>query len=260
MLLEKIREYLEYRELLLSLVTKELKVKYKNSVLGFLWSFVNPLLLMAVYTFIFSVVFKNKGIDNFPIFLLVGLLPWNFMSLSVGASVSSIVSNANLIKKVYFPREFLPVSSVLANLVNFLLELMVLFVFLLIFGYRFYYYLPFLVLAILLQTLVVIGFSLFFSSTNVYFRDIQQLINLLLLLWFFVTPIVYQLEMVPAKLRAIIKLNPMAPIILLYRSALYKNEMPSALIVGAAVLSALVVFTIGYAIFIRLSASFAKEV
>ncbi|MCL5291886.1 MAG: ABC transporter permease [Actinobacteria bacterium] len=257
---EKIKEYIDYRELLFSLVIKELKVKYKNSALGFFWSFVNPLLLMAVYTFIFSVVFKSKGIQNFPIYLLIGLLPWNFLALSVGASVMGIVGNANLVKKVYFPREFLPASVVFANLVNFMLELLVLFVFLLIFGYKFYFYIPILLLAIVLEILVVIGFCLFFASTNVYYRDVQQLVNVILLLWFFVTPIVYQIEMVPAKLQPILKLNPMASIILLYRAALYKNELPSLLIVGAATISALVAFAIGYATFMRLSASFAKEI
>lgn len=260
LLADRIKEYIEHYELLLNLIGKELLLKYKNSMLGFIWSFVNPFLLMIVYTFIFSVVFQNKGSDNYPIFLLVGLLPWNFLAISLSSSTASIIGNANLIKKIYFPREFLPISIVIANAVTFLLELCVLFVFLILYSYKFYFYIPILLLAILLEILLISGLCLFFASVNVYFRDVQQLINVLLLLWFFATPIVYKLEMVPAKLQLLLKLNPITPIILLYRTALFLNTMPSLTILSSAFVSATTIFVAGYAVFAKLSKSFAKEV
>ncbi len=256
----KLKEYVEHNELLLNLIAKELKLKYKNSMLGFLWSFINPFILMAVYTFIFGVVFKSRGIANYPIFLLVGLLPWNFLALSLSSSVASIIGNASLVKKVYFPREFLVISVVAANLVTFMLELVVLFAFLLLYGYRFYYFIPVLMLAIALESILVSGLCLFFASANVYFRDIQQLLSVILLLWFFATPIVYKLEMVPSKLQFFLKLNPMTYIILLYREALFSNVAPSLMVTSLAFTSSVAIFVMGYTVFNRLSKSFAKEV
>ncbi len=256
----KLKEYVEHNELLLNLIAKELKLKYKNSMLGFLWSFINPFILMAVYTFIFGVVFKSRGIANYPIFLLVGLLPWNFLALSLSSSVASIIGNASLVKKVYFPREFLVISVVAANLVTFMLELVVLFAFLLLYGYRFYYFIPVLMLAIALESILVSGLCLFFASANVYFRDIQQLLSVILLLWFFATPIVYKLEMVPSKLQFFLKLNPMTYIILLYREALFSNFIPSLMVTSIAFTSSVAIFVMGYTVFNRLSKSFAKEV
>lgn len=259
-MLATFKELYEYRELLYNLVIKELKVKYRRSILGFFWSFLNPLLMMAVFTFIFSFVFR-AGIKNFPIFFLVGFLPWNFFSMSLSVSTSSIVTNANLIKKVYFPREIIPFSIVLANLINFLLELIVLFIFLIAFGYNFWPYLPLLVVAILFHLLLSAGFGLVFSSITVYFRDIQQLIVVLLLVWFYATPVIYDMKMIPEKVQAFLKiLNPMTSVILLYRQLLYHNKMPSLVLVGYAVLSSLTIFSAGYFIFKKLSPSFAKEI
>src|SRR4030066_602448 len=128
-----------YRELLFTLIKKELKVKYRGSVLGFFWSLLNPILIMLVYSFVFSIVIK-QGIPEFAIFLICALLPFNFFSNSVNYGAGSIINNANLVKKIYFPKEIIPLSIVFANLVNFFLELIVLFIILAIFGYKFYMY------------------------------------------------------------------------------------------------------------------------
>lgn len=258
-MLNKLKELYEYRELLINLVIKELKVKYKNSALGFFWSLLNPLLMMLVFTFIFSIVFR-ANVENFPIFFLVAFLPWNFFTISLTRGSSCIIDNANLIKKVYFPREIIPLSIILANLVNFLLELIVLFVFLLVYGYNFFLYLPLLLVAIILQVFMSAGFSLALASLTVYFRDLQQIIGIILLVWLYGTPIIYPIEMAPAVAQPLIKyLNPMTSIIFLYREALYYLHLPSLKLLLYATFISFVIFSLGYVIFNKLSTSFAKE-
>lgn len=259
-MLKALKEIYDYRELLINLVIKELKVRYKNSVLGFFWSFIQPLLMMTVFTFIFSYVFK-AGIKNYAVFFLVGFLPWNFFTTVLTISTPSIVLNGNLVKKVYFPREIIPISLALANVVNLLLTFLVLFAMLLFYGYKFYIFLPVLVLAIILQLLLTLGLSFALSSLNVYLRDIQEFIGILLLIWFYGTPVIYDLTMIPSKMRPIIEyINPMASIIFLYREALYYLRWPSLKLIAYATISSLIVFWAGYWIFRRLSPEFTKEV
>lgn len=259
-LVSRARELHSYRELLYALVVKELKVRYKGSALGFLWSLVNPLLMMLVFTFVFSFVFR-AGVKDFPLFFLAGFLAWNFFSVSVVRSTSSIIENANLIKKVYFPREIIPLSIVFANLINFGLELLVLFVFLLVKGYIFLPYLPLLVYAIAIQVVMISGFSLAVAAATVYFRDLQQLMGILLMAWFYGTPVLYPLEMVPDWAEPFVKIvNPMTSVILLFREALYNLNYPSLRVLVYPLVVAGVVLLAGSALFARLSPSFAKEV
>ncbi len=262
-MISKIREIYNYRELLSVFVRKELKVKYKNSVLGFLWSFINPIVMAIVYTLIFSVVFPNP-IKNFPIFLLIGLLPWNFFLLSLANCTNSIIANSNLITKVFFPREIIPLSIVLAALVDFMLEMTVIFVILLVLGYNFIPFLPLFILVVFLQVVLITGFSLFFSSLTVYFRDIQQLIGLLLTIWFFATPIVYDIGFVSNKstlaAMALKIFNPMTSIVLLYRQALLHLGWPSINLLIYAFGGSFGVFFLGYFVFQKYSPNFAKEV
>ncbi|MBM3700839.1 MAG: ABC transporter permease, partial [Actinobacteria bacterium] len=188
-MISNFKKLIAYRELLFSLTKKELKVKYRGSVLGFFWSLLNPVLMMLVYSFVFSMILR-QGIQEFAIFLLCALLPYNFFSNSVNYGSGSIISNANLVKKIYFPKEIIPLSIVLSNLINFLLELVVLFIVLSIFGYKFYMYLYLLPVVILVQVLFVSGISMLISALNVFFRDLQHLITILMLVWFFATPII----------------------------------------------------------------------
>jgi len=262
-MLSKIREIYQYRELLSVFSKKELKVKYKNSALGFLWSFINPLVLAVVYTIIFSIVFPNP-VKNFPLFLIIGLIPWNFFTISIATCSGSIIANSNLVKKVFFPREIIPLSVVFSGLTNFLLEMAVILVILLLFGFNFLPYIPVFILAVLLQVIATIGFGLIFASLTVYFRDIEQLINILLLIWFFATPIVYDLSVVAAKSSSaalFLKIvNPMTSIILLYRQALFYRDWPSLQLLVYAIGGSLTIFTVGYLVFQKLSPNFAKEV
>lgn len=266
-MVSKLREIYAFRELLFNLVKKELKLRYRNSVLGFFWSLLNPLLMMLIFTFVFAHVFK-LGIKDFPVFLLVGLLPWNFFNLSISAASGSLVSYASLVKKVYFPREILPVSFVLADLMNFLLALVVLFGFLVFYGYNFYVYVPLLLLIVLLQTILTIGFALILSSLNVYFRDIQYIITVSLLALFYATPIIYSYQMVEKMslfrrlpwLLTIYKLNPLTALVILYRTILYETRLPSLGLVLYAAGVSIGTLLVGYLVFRRLGPAIAEEV
>ena len=177
-----------YRELIKTLAAKEVKIKYKSATLGWLWSLLNPLLLMLIFCVVFTYIMKVK-IENFPIFLLCALLPWFYLSFSLNAATTSIVDNASLIKKTFFPYEVIPLSIVLANLFNFLISLGLLFLFL--FFYRIFptmgwFYLP---LVILFQTLFILGLCLLSAALHTLFRDVKYAVELILLVWFYATPI-----------------------------------------------------------------------
>jgi ABC-2 type transport system permease protein len=215
-----------YRELLVGLVRKELKVKYKNSVLGFLWSMLNPALTLVVFYFVFQIVLPN-GIPFFAIYLLSGVLVWNLVSASLPAATASVVSNASLVKKVSFPREILPLASIGAGLVHFFLQALVLIGALVIFRYpvgpTYVALLP-VALAVLLLFLGALGILL--AAINVYMRDTQHFVELSLLAWFWGTPIVYQYRLVADRLedRAwLIFLNPITAITVTFQRAIYNK-------------------------------------
>jgi ABC-2 type transport system permease protein len=264
-MLENIKKLFSYRELLYNLTKKELKVKYRGSVLGFFWSLLNPILTMLVYSFVFSIVLQS-GIKEFAIFLICALLPFNFLSNSVNYGAGSIIGNSNLINKIYFPREIIPLSVVFANLINFLLELVALFIVLAIMGYKFYIYLYILPLVIFIEFFLVAGMTLLVSALNVLFRDLQHLITIIMMVWFFGTPVIYPLEMVPEKYQFIIKLNPMTVYTSYYRNIFYyvkfpgSGGFPSAVETLIAVGITLVIFFTGYLVFKKLEYRFAEEI
>lgn len=266
-MISKLRELYAYRELLFNLVKKELKLRYRNSVLGFFWSLLNPLLMMLIFTFVFAHIFK-LGIKNFPIFLLTGLLPWNFFNMALFSATSSVVANSHLVKKVYFPREILPISAVFADLVNFLIAMFMLFAFLIVYGYNFYAYVPILLIVILIQTILTVGLSLFLAGINVYFRDIQYIVSVTLLALFYATPIIYNMQMIEnmnlAKrfplLLTLYKANPLSSLMILYRNLLYETHLPSFGLLGYAALISLGILLVGYLVFHRLEPAFAEEV
>jgi ABC-2 type transport system permease protein len=264
-MLENVKKLFSYRELLFSLTKKELKVKYRGSVLGFFWSLLNPILTMLVYSFVFSVVLR-AGIEEFAIFLICALLPFNFLSNSVNYGAGSIIGNSNLINKIYFPREIIPLSVVFANLINFLLELVALFIVIAIMGYKFYIYLYILPLVIFIEFFLVAGMTLLVSALNVLFRDLQHLITIIMMVWFFGTPIIYPLEMVPEKYQFIIKLNPMTVYSSYYRNIFYyvkfpgSSGFPSVEETLIAVGITLVIFFTGYFVFKKLEYRFAEEI
>lgn len=265
----RLRELYRYRELLRNLVASELKARYKNSVLGFFWSLLNPLFMMLVFTVVFGVLSPNQTIEKYPLFLLCGLLPWNFFSDSILTSVNSVVGNANLIKKVYFPREVLPIASVLAQLVNFLLAFVLLFVALVIFRAQFSPWLWTLPLVILVQTCFAVGMALMLSTLNVFYRDTMIVMNVVMLAWFFLSPVFYAVTILPNSYtlwgmpiniqRLLYIFNPVASLINIYRDLLYWGYRTDLDFFVRTVVTALVVLVFGYWIFVRYSDRFGEE-
>lgn len=255
----KLQDLWQSRELLRNLVVRDLKVRYKNSVLGIAWSMVTPLALVLIFSFVFTRVFRSP-IKDFPVFVLAGLLPWQYLSNSISGSVGSIVGNADLIRKIYFPREVLSLSSVMSQAVHFLLSLVVFGVYMIWTGYNMFSQLHFLVLAFVLQTIFVAGIGMAVAAVNVSFRDLQELLGVILLAWFYATPVIYSLEMVPEPYRSVLSLNPMTWYIALYRQALYHLAGPSAKLILVCSAAGFLSLTVGYLLFGRLSVTFAKEV
>src|SRR3954453_318781 len=225
----RLQEIWRYRELFVGLVRKELKVKYKESFLGFLWSMLNPAATLLIYYVVFQLILKN-GIPHFAIYLVSGLLVWNLFSTAVPAATGAVVGNAAIVKKVAFPREILALAAVGASLVHFFLQGIVLIVFLCIFHYSpDWQYLPLLIPAIIALLLFTGALGVLLSAINVYFRDMQHLLEVSLLLWFWMTPIVYQYRLVADKLHGsawLYRLNPITPIVLTFQRAIYHKAEP----------------------------------
>ena len=266
-MLNNLVELFTYRELVRNLVARDLKARYKNSVLGFFWSLVNPLLMMAVFTVVFTYMMPNHSVRHFPVFLLCAILPWNFFTASIMGSITSIVGNAHLIKKVYFPREVLPLSNVLSNLVNFLLALIVLIAALFAVGIGLTPWALLLPVIIFVQLLFTLGLALMLSTINVFYRDVGMIMDVLLLAWFFLTPVMYPIDILPQEAvflgmalpvrRLTYILNPMASLIASYRSILYGSieggppGPPAFDFFLRTTLTALAVLLIGYLLFSR---------
>jgi len=262
-MLENLKNLFRYRVLVLSLVSRELKARYRGSILGFFWSLLNPLLLLLVYSFVFSVVFhpaRAEGIDPYALFLFCGILPWTWFSSSLLESATVLINNGNLIKKVLFPAEVFPVVSVLTNLVHFLLALPVLIFFLIYYHKPLTIYWLFFPLIVFVQLVFTLGLSLFISSLSVHFRDIRDLLGNLVTLWFFTTPIIYPAKWLPAKLRFLLDFNPMTHIMVSYQRTLFQGAMLPWKKMSVTFLVSLLVFYVGYFVFDRLRDSFAEEV
>lgn len=260
------RELYRYRYLLQNLVARDLKVRYKNSVLGILWSLLNPLLMMVVFSLVFSVL-SNQQIRQYPVFFLVGLLPWNFFSGALIGGTVAISGNASLVKKVYFPREMLPLSTVLSNLVNFGIALIILVVFLYAFGLGLTINALWVPVLILIQVVFTLGLALFLGTLHVFYRDIMMILDVVMLAWFFLTPIIYPLEQYEEMVtllgltfspaRVMRWFNPMASIVDGYRTVLWGTTtgagpaaMDPAYMLRTMAIAA-VTFVIGYAVFNR---------
>lgn len=245
-------ELFRYRSLMRNLVTKDLKVRYKNSVLGFFWSLLNPLLMMLVFTFVFTQLLGDT-IPNFPVFVLIGLLSWNWTASSIAAGTMAIVSNAPLISKVYFPRMMLPLSVVLANGVNYVLAFPVIFLFMLIYGMEFSPWLVYLPVIVAVQATLLCGLTLILSALCVYFRDTTVLVDIGILAWFFMTPIFYRVEdVVPELISWMYWLNPMASIIAELHTVLYYGGVPDPLFMARTFVTSVVILLLGFALFARL--------
>ncbi|MCA9975681.1 MAG: ABC transporter permease, partial [Anaerolineales bacterium] len=227
----EIRELYNYRYLLRNLVVRDIKIRYKNSVLGFLWSFLNPLMMMMVYTILFTILIPNNGSRNYSIFILVALIPWQFLSASLMGSTGSIVNSGALIKKVYLPRVLLPISVVLSNLVNFFLSYIILLIFLFASGTGLTINALWVPIILLAQIALVLGLGFLFSTLQTFFRDTMMILEVGLLAWFFLTPVFYPYEQLSESATlwgftfnpAVVMrwFNPMASIVDGYRTVLW---------------------------------------
>ncbi|MCX6561092.1 MAG: ABC transporter permease [Candidatus Aminicenantes bacterium] len=268
-LVHNLKELFKYRVLIQSLVGRELKARYRGTVLGFFWSFFNPLLMMLVYSVVFGLILPARDAAFhtpllYSLYLFSGLLPWYWFLSSTMESASVLMANGNLIKKILFPAEVLPVVTVTANLVNFLFGLPILFLLMILFGGKFSFFLLFLPLVIIVQYIFCLGFALLISALTVHFRDIRDILSNLLTLWFFSTPVIYSLQLPTIQssptLRTLLSLNPMTHIIEGYHYALFYGQRLHWKRLGITFLVSLVVFWIGYSVFDRLRDSFPEEV
>ena len=270
----KLDELWRYRYLLHNLVLRDLKARYKNSVFGVLWSLLNPLAMMLVFTLLFSVM-GNDNTRQYPVFVLVGLIPWMFFSGSLTAGTTSVTSNSSLVKKVYFPRDLLPLSSLLSNLVNFLIAFVVLVVFLYVFGLGLTSHALWVPAILGTQLIFTLGLCLLLGSLTVFYKDVLMILEVVLLAWFFLTPVFYSLEIfgetatlmgitfVPAQVMRWI--NPMASIIDGYRTVLwgtYGSEGPVSMnpaYLLRTFVTAVIVLVAGYFVFYRLEHQFGEK-
>ena len=265
-MLHNLRQLVRYRALIQSLVTRELKARYRGSVLGFFWSFINPLLLLVVYSFVFTVVLPGTHppeIEPYALFLFCGILPWTWFSSSLTEASNSLMSGGNLIKKVLFPAEILPIVSVLSNMMHFFFGLPILLAFLVWFRptITFVEVLWFPVV-VAVQLLFTLGLSLLLAALTVHFRDIKDILSNLLTLWFFATPIIYPMHLAPGTVsKAVLNLNPFSHFAVSYQEILfYDGPFGHWKWLMAVAAGSVLLFLFGYFLFDRLRDSFAEEV
>ena len=257
--MKAIKELYAYREMIVGLVRRDLRGRYKGSVLGFLWTFVNPLLQLVVYTMVFSVIMKN-GIEKYYIYLFVGLVPWIFFSTSVTGGANSILSSKDMVKKIYFPREVLPISVVTSGFINMLFCFIVIFAALFISGIGVNpVALLFLPIIMIVEYFLALGFALLSSALTVYFRDLEYILGIITMAWMYLTPVMYPETMVPENLLWILKVNPMTSVIMAYRDILYYKQIPQLETLLQALFVGIVFCILGHFVFCKLQKGFVEE-
>lgn len=253
-----LKELYSYRELLKTNIKKEIRGKYKGSWLGVIWTFLNPLLMLAVYSFVFPYILR-VNVENYTIFMIVALIPWNFFTTAIQTGTGSVVANGNILKKVYFPREIIPISITTSQLVNFLITCIIMFLFILFSGVGFSIHILLFPVLILIQYIITLALTFILSAITVFVRDIDHFVSVVLMLAFYATPIVYQASMLPDKFQWILRFNPMAQLIEAYRAILYYHKMPDMKVVGMWAFLSIILFILGHFIFKRLEKSFVEE-
>ncbi len=263
--MDRLKEIFDYREMIFSLVRKELRGRYKGSALGFLWTFINPLLQLLVYTLVFSIIMRS-GYDQYYIFLFVALVPWMFFSSALTGGSSCILTSQDMVKKIYFPREVLPISYITSGFVNMFLTFLVVFAVLIVSGYGINpVAVLFMPIIMIIEYLLALGIAFLSSALSVYFRDLQYILSIIAMAWQFLTPVMYGQEMVEAQLEShpallyIWNLNPTTPVINAFRDILYYKKIPEMDTLISAVVLGLVVLIIGYVAFGKLQKRFAEQ-
>jgi ABC-2 type transport system permease protein len=270
--LQKLTEIASRRELFTNLTLRELRSKYKRSVLGWTWSLLNPLTSLVVYTFVFGILFgveatpgDPSGLDNFAMFLMCGLLPYTFLANGLNGGMGSLIGNANLVKKVFFPREILVAAITASWVVSFLIELGVLAVALIFFGNVLLLWVPMILLLVAIEALFVLGLALMLATASVYFRDLQHLLGLVLQVWFYTAPIVYPISYVHDQLGttgwkiAIYNLNPLVQFVEAFRDVMYDMRFPPLANLAYLLGVSFGTLAAGLAVFGRLEGRIAEE-
>lgn len=254
-----IREIYSYREMIKSFVRRDLRGRYQGSFLGFLWTFINPLLQLVVYSIVFSTILR-AGIDKYYLFLFVALIPWLFFANSVTGGSMAIISQKDMVKKIYFPREVLPIAHVTSSFINMLLTFIVIFIVIIFSGT------PLNPLALLclipvwiVEYILALGMAFLTSAITVYMRDMEHILSILIMAWQYLTPVLYSDDMIPEKYRAIYNLNPMTPVIRAYRTILYDSRVPDLSTLLSAFAMGMIVLVLGWIVFSALKKRFAEE-
>lgn len=253
-----LKELYNYRQLLKSNVRKEIRGKYKGSFLGVLWSFVNPLLTTLVYAIVFPFILRG-GQEHYTTFIVIAILPWSWFTTVISQGTNTILSNGGIIKKVYFPREILPLSIAVSGLINFLISCIIILIFLLCSGIGFSFYILLLPIIVIIQFILSFSIILITSSIDVYVRDLEYIINFFISMLFYATPILYSMEMFPKKVQVLLHLNPMATLIESYRNIFFYQKIPNMSGLLFAFIFSLILLLIGIKVFKKLEKGFAEE-
>ena len=257
-MVKTLKEIWAYRSMIQSLVHKDLRGRYKASVLGFLWTFIVPLCQLLVYTVVFSIIMRSN-VEKFYLYLFVALIPWNFFSSCLTGGASCVVQQQSLINKIFFPREVIPIAFVTGAFVNMLYCEIVVIAVCLFSGVQFSFLgLCCLPLVMLVEYLFALGITFIVSSVDVYFRDLEHILGILAMAWMFLTPIMYDLSMVPANLRPIFDLNPMTVIVTAYRDILYWGSVPKLKTLALAGAVAVFFLVLGFFVFGKLKRRFSE--
>lgn len=257
--MKSIIELFQYREMIFNLVRRELRGKYKGSVLGFIWAFLNPLLQLCVYTVVFTFITRNE-MEDFYIYLFVVLIPWMYIGACMTGGTNSITGQPEMIKKIYFPRSVLPIAYATSQFINMLLSFVVIFAVLVLSGkgisFKALIYLP---VIMLIEYFIGMGIAILFSAINVYLRDLEQVSGVLAMAWQFLSPVLYAVELIPEQYREIYMLNPIAPMVVIYREILYYKNPPDLKLFVEPLLFALILMIVSCITFNILKRHFAEE-
>lgn len=253
------QEIYNYREMIYNLVRKDLRGRYKGSVLGFLWTFINPLLQLVVYTVVFSIIL-NSGIEKYYLFLFVALIPWTFFSSCISGGCASIINEKNLVTKIYFPREVIPISYVTSAFMNMLFSFIIVLLVVFVAGDNVnvvaWVSLP---VIMIVEYIFALGCTLLLSALTVYFRDIQHIMGIVSMAWQFLTPVMYSSERVPDELMPIFLINPMTSIINAYRDVLYYGVFPNFGDMIIPTIISVAVLAVGFLVFHKMQRNFVEE-
>jgi lipopolysaccharide transport system permease protein len=263
-LIKEIKAIYKWRELLWQMVGREVKARYKQSILGYFWVILNPLSQMLVMSFAFSIILRipTNAAGNIPysIFLFVALLPWNLFTSSLSSAASSLVGSGPLITKIYFPRTILVISTIIAKIIDFLFALSILVIYMIAYHMPITLNILWVIPIFFIQQIFTLGLSLFFAAANLLYRDIQYLLNMILLLWMYLTPVIYPADMVPKKFQIIFQLNPMSVIINAYRQVILGGGEPKYTSIGIALIVSLITLFIGFKYFKSREKIFADNI